>query len=114
MSLEGFGRLIMGPGIGTAISIIVILLLAWLAIRWIPDSEDAMSIKKWIRRGRNVLIAFACIGFIIFVVNAASVNLTPRSVIDRDDVNKQQEEFENRHKGIIDEKGNVKEEDKSK
>lgn len=97
MSAEGFARLLMGPGLATIVTVAVIWFAVWLVTKWIPQTEEAREVRKWINRGRFTATLIAVVVFVIFVVNAASTNLTPRSEIDRSDVNQQIEKFEKRH-----------------
>ncbi|MEK7649364.1 MAG: hypothetical protein AAB367_00145 [Patescibacteria group bacterium] len=82
------------PGVlGTLGALAFVFGVAWVFLTQ-PEVED--DVKVFIRRGRNILGLILMAAFIWQLFAAASVNVTPRAVIDRTDVNRQIDRFEDR------------------
>ncbi|GEM_PF-6703519 len=96
MSFEAFARMIFGPGLGTFGGIAVLWLIIWLAFKWVPKDEDTRAAKMWVNRGGLVVTILIVVGFGLYAINAASVNLIPRSELDRNDVERQTDEYQRR------------------
>lgn len=82
------------PNILATLSVLaVVLFAAWFILQQ-PEIEK--DVKQIVRRVRATLVLILLAIFVWQIISAASVNLTPRSVIDRSDVNRQIDKFEKR------------------
>jgi hypothetical protein len=79
MSYNDFLMLFGARFVSLLVAVVVVLVIAGLALRWTSDAEA----KFWIRRVRLVILLVLVGGFAISLFTGASVNLVPRSVIDR-------------------------------
>ncbi len=92
MSLEDFLRLYLGQIVAVILFIFITVFVTARVKRYAPTDE-----KEKINKIRNVILWIILVGFGIYLFYSSSVNLTPRKVIDRNEVNKQQQDFEQRH-----------------
>lgn len=90
--VEDYLRLYLGQIVGVIVALVVIVVLAAAVKRYVPDESREISTV------RNVLMVVVLFGFGIYLFISGSVNVTPRKVIDRNDVMQQQKAFEERHK----------------
>jgi len=92
--MEGFLRLMWGPAVGLIICwVLALIVAAYLSRNNAMDKKAVVMIK----RIRNFVLVAATLLFLLYAFHAASVNLTPRSVIDRSAVQKQVQDFEKRN-----------------
>jgi hypothetical protein len=99
MGIEGFFRLILWPAVSTVLFIGVTWIVIWFILRWLPQRSEIKNTKKWVKRTGVILTVVAVLVFIIFVISAATANLTPRSTIDRSGVEQQIDKFEQKIEG---------------
>lgn len=84
----------MQPSILATLGFLVfIIFVTWMFLKQ-PEIDD--DVKLIVRRIRGFLVAVIFALFFWQIFAAASVNVTPRSVIDRSDVNHQNKQFEKR------------------
>lgn len=81
--------------LGTLFFLVVIIVLAAVLIPRLPDENRRAG-----RRATFVLCLAVLFVGALALLASMSVNQTPRGVLDRSDVEKQQERFEERHQDV--------------
>ncbi len=95
MSVSDFARLIQPGAMAALGGIVFVFIVAWAVLR-IPEIND--DTKKGIKQVRILLVLLLVVVFLWQVIAAAMVNATPRSTIDRSDVNDQNKKFDQKLK----------------
>ena len=82
------------PGILVTLGgLFFVLLVAWFVTR---QAEIEERTRVYVRRARNLFVVVFAAAFIWQLFAMASVNVAPRSVIDRSDVDASNRNFNNR------------------
>jgi hypothetical protein len=75
----------------------LILFIVNLIFSWMGDKIENGE-KIWIKRIRNLVIGAMWISIALGIIFSASLNLFPRSEINSNPLEKQQQQWENNHK----------------
>jgi len=92
--MEDYLRLYLIQIVALIITVVIIIAVAFAVKRYAPMDEGE---RRIVNRVRNILIVIILFGFGLYLFSSGSVNVTPRKVIDRSEINKQQQEFEKRN-----------------
>jgi len=90
-------RLYWGPIVGFVIFLVAVLMTWMIARRHLNDWNITQAQEMKVRKYRNTVLIIITVIFALGILNSLSVNRMDRSTIDRSDVKKQQQDFENRH-----------------
>lgn len=94
--MENIIRSFHGPILGLLGFLIFLAVVALIALRFRVEEEFATDYKKWVKRVWLFLSLIAIAFFIWSLLTYASVNSTPRALIDRSEVKAQTDNFKKR------------------
>lgn len=88
-----FWRLVHVPMLWTIGIVVAIFVASNIAETLLEENDEE---AEMVEKVRNILLTIVGVGFLMFVFVSGSINTTSRSVIDRSDINKEQERYEER------------------
>ena len=92
--MEDYLRLYLPQIVAVVIFIAIVIITAIAVKHYAPLDEGG---RRIVNRVRNALIVLVLIVFGLYLFSSGSINVTPRKVIDRSEVDKQQQDFKERN-----------------
>lgn len=92
--MEDYLRMYLSQIVAVIVTIALIVFAVFFAKRYVPLDENG---RKKVNKIRNDVILVILVLLGVYLFSSGTVNVTPRKVIDRSDVDQQQREFEERN-----------------